>query len=155
MNLLFLLLVILVITMIPHIDIKTLLILGILFTMILRQPVNRCDIHQHHTDILPKAQRQSELKEGLEVVMDKSYETPIHEGAKYNQESLVNSEYSIEKSNETAYADRMAYMSTMDKRARINRANYDKYSAIKYFDEELNDGANRHWWDNQDLESEF
>jgi hypothetical protein len=50
---------------------------------------------------------------------------------------------------------KMSHVSSMNKRALIARSNYGTGSIRKYFEEELRDHSNRHWYENQDLEQYF
>jgi len=52
-------------------------------------------------------------------------------------------------------AGKMHHMGTMPKRAMDTRARFDKYRCMHLFHEELNDHANRRWWDNQDYDHQM
>jgi hypothetical protein len=56
---------------------------------------------------------------------------------------------------DTEIAERMKYMSNMNRVAMDNQARVNKYTNIGYFKEELDDHANSRWWDDETLEDEF
>lgn len=56
---------------------------------------------------------------------------------------------------DTALTTRACQNGRRAKESIDNRARFDKYSALHYFDEELRSAANSRWWDDDSLEHKF
>lgn len=63
--------------------------------------------------------------------------------------------HNMASSGDTKLANRMKYASMQPQLSKIHRASFNKYSLQPWVEEELQEHAEREWWNSDHLESEF
>ena len=72
-----------------------------------------------------------------------------------NLEKVKYNYYDIACPGDNRLTSRMLEQGKRAKQSIDNRARFDKYSLLHYFDEELNSSSNSRWWDDDSLEHLF
>ena len=87
--------------------------------------------------------KKDNLKQNNDILLDESLDILL--------EKLETSNFARPNVNDAddVMCDRMAYSSIQSKHALNNRAKYNKYSIMPYFDSELRANEERDWWDRE------
>jgi len=87
--------------------------------------------------------KKDNLKQNNDILLDESLDILL--------EKLETSNFARPNVNDAddVMCDRMAYSSIHSKHALNNRAKYNKYSIMPYFDSELRANEERDWWDRE------
>lgn len=91
------------------------------------------------------------LKEAERQYSEQDFDVMLYN----NLDAVKNVYYDMACPGDNALAERMWEQGRRSQQATINRAKFDKYSLLHYFDEELRSTANSRWWDNDALEHKF
>jgi hypothetical protein len=143
----------------PYSDDKEECFCGKLGNMDIKPSNNKSSIGLGIGPIMPNKDHVSVVKETFNSSRDDSDDVDFIYAQQYFpspdlcwQDTVYNRYNDVICPGDKRLSDRMKWMGQKNKFAIDNRAKFDKYTNLNYFEEELNDAANSRWWDNDDLE---
>lgn len=99
---------------------------------------------------IPDLEVNNNVIEPPEKRSDNEYDIDI-----YNAVSIKDMHTNMGCTGDTMLCNRMKYMAVQPQKSKEIRAQWNKYSFLPYLEEELQEHANREWWNSDHLENEM